>query len=43
MCFMFGASKEQVRRMVGPVDEARHDEELTEGVLVSAAEDRSHN
>ena len=46
MCFMFGASKEQVHRMLGLVDEAEHDE-LTgveeTPVSVPAAEDWSQD
>ncbi|WP_167978168.1 hypothetical protein [Lentzea indica] len=29
MCFMFGASKEHVHRMLGLTDDAKHDEALT--------------
>ncbi|GAA3669314.1 hypothetical protein C8D88_102898 [Lentzea atacamensis] len=36
MCFMFGASKEHVHRMLGLVDEAKHDdEEENEEALVA--------
>ncbi|MFI6097028.1 hypothetical protein ACIA8G_15810 [Lentzea sp. NPDC051213] len=46
MCFMFGASREQVHRMLGLVDEAEHEEPACveeTPVSVPAAEDWSQD
>lgn len=42
MCFMFGASKEHVHRVLGLLDEAEHPEE-EEALVVPAPEDWSQD